>query len=122
MIKLIYKIKRACNMNNSVSLEEKINNLLKDFVLDKNYRNFHITPERELRYMHKSGMVYITVKIFSEKNVEDKITNLLVHKRVTKNSNFTLNEHSKFKLQEKNETALNKLKMIKTKIYLTQIF
>jgi hypothetical protein len=109
-------------VNNSVSLDEKINNLLKDFVLDKNYRSFHITPERELRYMHKSGMAYIAIKIFREERVEDKITNLSLHKRVTKNSNFTLNESSKFGTQEKNETALNKLKMMKTKIYLTQIF
>mgnify|MGYP003489045016 FL=1 len=110
-------------MSNLVTIEEKIKNILaKEFVFVRD----PIPAERALKFMHKSRMSYISIKLFKQANQElEKITDILVFNQVpTKKIKplYILTKHFEFGLQEEHEVTLRELKKIQIKVCLTQVF
>ena len=108
-------------MDKTLKLEEKIKNILdKEFVLDGNYSDYF---HREAKFVHKSGKAYFNVLIERYRGRE-RITSIILYKEETKNnlSRFLKNEEYSFNFFEEQEYTLKKLKAIKTKFCLTQVF
>jgi hypothetical protein len=106
-------------------LEEKIKHILgTDFVYEKTIENIFFENRIELVYLHKSETHRIIIVLQKQKNGEqDKIRQISLFKKVVNiTTSFRSYEFYEFDLEKKQEIALKKLSILKTKICLTQIF
>mgnify|MGYP003455877459 CR=1 FL=1 len=112
-------------MNTLNTLEEKINKILaKNFTQKMPTQTFYIPNERQLIFTYKSGMAEIVIKLNKQENKEEeKIHQLTLYNRMSgKHSPMILTEHHKFDDKEKKNKILNKLVLMKTRVYFAHIF
>jgi hypothetical protein len=112
-------------MSESLILEEKIKHILgTDFVFEKIIENIFFENRIQLIYLHKSETHRIIIVLQKQKNGEqDMISRIsLFKKTVNITTSFRRYEYYAFDLEKKQEVALKKLSILKTKICLTQIF
>ena len=109
-------------MSKSFTLEEKVKHILgSNFVLER-VRDEKFFEKKELLFMHKSKMRQIII-IIQTNGEQERIKQIMLLKRISETSStFRNDEFYAYGLEKKQEIVLKKLKLVKTKLCLTQIF
>jgi hypothetical protein len=112
-------------VNKLITIETQIKHILgPDFALEKIRYDKFLKSRKMLFYMHKSENRKINIELQQQGSGEqDRIRQIMLLKRISKtSSDFRNYEFYAYGLEKKQEIALKKLKLVKTKICLTQIF
>jgi hypothetical protein len=120
-----YKIQRKCEVNKLIAIETQIKHILgPDFTLEKIRYDKFLKNRKMMFYMHKSENRKINIELQQQgREEQDRIRQIILLKRISETSSAFINyEFYAYGLEKKQELALKKLSLVKTKICLTQIF